>query len=203
MRSAPEGLDAGDVADAVGRHWGLVVGELDYFPEGGGAYHWVVQEQGRRAWFVTVDDLDTKPWLGADRDSAFTGLLAAYRTAMRLRRDEGLAWVAAPRPAMSGEPAVRIEARYSLALLPFVEGAARRWGEPVGEDEKSLLVGLLAQLHRADLGVSAGAARRAPGVPGRERLEEALVGLDRAWSGGPFSEPARRDLAEHAGLVAD
>jgi hypothetical protein len=57
-----------------------------------------------RRWFMTGDDLDTKPWLGSDRDSVFDGLPAAHGTAMDLRSN-GLAFVIAPVPAISGAPA--------------------------------------------------------------------------------------------------
>jgi spectinomycin phosphotransferase len=40
-------------------------------------------------------------------------------------------------------------------------------------------------------------------VPGRRHLEAALHELNQAWSGGPFSEPARHALARHASDVAD
>ena len=201
MRSAPEGIDADEVVDALGRHWNLEVDRLDYFPEGGGAYHWVAKTRGAERCFVTGDDLDTKPWLGADGDSVFAGLLAAYRTAMDLRREAGLGFVVAPLPALSGEPAIRLGPRHSLALFPFVAGSPGRWGEPFGPEDTTGLVGLLAELHRST-SVAAGEARRRVGVPGREQLEEALSDLDRPWNGGPFSEPTRRQLAAHAEVVA-
>jgi len=38
-------------------------------------------------------------------------------------------------------------------------------------------------------------------VPNREHLEDAVAGVDRPWSGGPYAELARSRLAEHAGDV--
>lgn len=38
-------------------------------------------------------------------------------------------------------------------------------------------------------------------LPGRESLEQALDDLDREWTGGPYSEPARRLLASRADHV--
>jgi hypothetical protein len=37
---------------------------LRYAPVGGGSYHWVVTVDPGEQWFVTVDDLDDKGWLG-------------------------------------------------------------------------------------------------------------------------------------------
>ena len=62
--------------------WGLDLDDLRYFPEGGGAYHWVAGTANGQRSFVTVDDLDTKPWLGDDRDSVFDGLIVAYSAAI-------------------------------------------------------------------------------------------------------------------------
>ncbi|HEV8064453.1 MAG TPA: hypothetical protein VGP46_06460, partial [Acidimicrobiales bacterium] len=87
MRAIPQDIDAEQLAAALRRHWDVTVERLDYWPEGGGAYHWVGDGGGASPWFVTCDDLDTKPWLGTDRDSTFAGLLRAYGTAGRLRRD--------------------------------------------------------------------------------------------------------------------
>src|SRR5258708_2162995 len=93
MRSPPETIGVTDVANALLGHWGFAVDRLDYLPEGGGAYHWVAETSDPRRWFVTVDDLDTKQWLGSDRDAVFAGLLTAYRIAIDLRHNAGLDFV--------------------------------------------------------------------------------------------------------------
>ena len=64
MRSPLERVDEKVIASVVAAGWGLRVSELRYFPEGGGAYHWIARADDARRWFVTCDDLDTKPWLG-------------------------------------------------------------------------------------------------------------------------------------------
>ena len=83
MRSPFERLSAEVITAAIRDRWGLRIQEFRYLPEGGGAYHWSLSTSDGR-WFVTCDDLDTKPWLGVGRDTVFTGLIAAYRTAMDL-----------------------------------------------------------------------------------------------------------------------
>src|SRR5207302_1276905 len=83
----PATLDDSDLAAAMDVAWALGAGEIRYHPKGAGSYHWVVETDGRPQYFITVDDLDTKPWIGVDRDSSFEGLEAAYNAARVLRHD--------------------------------------------------------------------------------------------------------------------
>jgi spectinomycin phosphotransferase len=187
------------IRDVVADGWGLSIGELRYLPEGGGAYHWIAYADDVRRWFVTCDDLDTKPWLGSDRDSVFEGLLAAYGTAIDLRR-AGLDFVGAPFVASSGAPAVRVDERHSVSVFEYVEGEPGRWGQPVGRRERHELITMLALLHRSTPAVHT-AARRGLDVPDRAEFEAALGHLDRRWDGGPLSELARHELATNMDLV--
>ena len=66
MRGRPEHFDVQDVTDLVAEHWRVHVEDLDYLPEGAGAYHWVMRTADGRRWLLTCDDLDIKPWLGSD-----------------------------------------------------------------------------------------------------------------------------------------
>lgn len=179
--------------------WALRIDRLRYLPEGGGAYHWMAFGDDDRRWFLTCDDLTTKPWLGADSDSVFEGLVGAYRTAIDLRT-AGLLFVAAPIPNVSGEAAVRIDERHSIAVLEYLDGEPGQWGRPLGDREHRDHVALLAQLHAGTPAVRS-AARRGLDVPGREGFERALDDLDRRWDGGPLSERARRELAGEADVV--
>jgi hypothetical protein len=131
---------------------------------------------------VTCDDLDTKPWLGSDRDSVFDGLRAAYGTAMDLRT-AGLSFVAAPIATVSGEPAERIDERHSVSVFAYIEGKPGQWGRPVAARVRGELVAMLALLHGATPGVRS-VVRRGLEVPGRDGLEEALNHLDRPWDSG-------------------
>ncbi len=187
------------VRDVVFDGWGLRVDELRYFPEGGGAYHWTADADDDRRWFVTCDDLDTKPWLGSDRDSVFDGLCAAYRTAMDLR-SAGLAFVVAPAAAISGAPAERVDERHGVSVFEYVQGEPGRWGRPVGRRAQEQLVTMLAELHRSTPAMHRG-VRRGFELPGRGVFEQALGDLDRRWDGGPLSELARRELVAHADMV--
>jgi spectinomycin phosphotransferase len=201
VRSPPDDLQVDVLARVVRREWRLVVGRLDYLPEGGGAYHWVAQATDGRRWFVTCDDLDTKAWLGTDRDAVFAGLLAAYGAAMDLRT-AGVNFVVAPAPTRSDEPAIRVDDGHGLAVFPYVAGDPGRWGQAMAPDDRLRLVRLLAELHRSERMVAPALPRRGLEVPGRQSLDAALQSLDRPWDGGPLSEAARRQLASHADDIA-
>ena len=56
-----------DLRRALAEGWQIGAAAMRYAEVGGGSYHWVVRAEGARHWFVTVDDLDDKPWLGDTR----------------------------------------------------------------------------------------------------------------------------------------
>jgi spectinomycin phosphotransferase len=197
MRSLPEGLQERELIDRLTDGWGLDVESARYAPVGFGSYHWDVTAAAGRRYFVTVDDLDRKGWLGHDRDSAFDGLRAAFDAALALRRDGGLRFVVAPIPAARGETVLQVGSRHSVALFPFVEGSAR-FGADRTPAERAELIRLLADLHGATRVALPVARRRHLDLPDRRHLETALRELDRTWTGGPFSEPVRALLAGHA-----
>ena len=166
---------------------------LEYAPVGFGSYHWSVTGVRGLRWFVTVDDLDRKPWLGDAREAAFDGLRCAFDTAAALR-EAGLGFVVAPFPSRSGETVRRLGERHTVAVFPFVAGTG-------AEPDSTAQLAMLAELHRATPAVRGLARRWEPVVPDRARLEAALADLGGPWTGGPFSEPAREALAPHAGDV--
>ena len=199
MRSSFGRLSDRLIVDAVTDAWGLEITSFLYLPEGAGAYHWVVHAGDGTRWFVTCDDLDTKPWLGADRDIVFQALLTAYRTADDLR-SAGLEFVVAPVPSRTNAPAVRLDDRHSVAVLEYVDGHPGAWGRTDAPSTVEDLVALLARLHRSTP-KGAGVLRRALEVPDRHQLEQALADVGRPWHGGPYAEPARHELATHASEV--
>lgn len=201
VRALPEGFEIDALIGSLADGWGFDVEAADYTPVGAGSYHWVVTDlDGTRA-FVTVDDLDQKPWLGDTRESAFDGLRAAFDTAVALL-DAGLAFVVAPIPTSGGETVRRIGARHTIALLPFVDGQAGRFGYS-DQGEWAAVVSILAELHQATPVARSRARSVGLDVPGRGHLESGLQEVDQTWSGGPFSEPARHALADRADDVAD
>jgi spectinomycin phosphotransferase len=173
-----------------------------YAPVGGGSYHWTVRDRRGERWFVTVDDLGGKAWLGDTPDAVFTGLTAAMDTAVALRGEAGLRFVVAPIPTRSGAAVVRLTSRYAVYVFPFLAGPSGQFGAVRPAGERAELVDLLAALHRAGLG-SARVSRFAVGFPLRSVLEAALADVNRPWHGGPYSEPARALVAETAPVLRE
>jgi hypothetical protein len=196
----------------VGRlaaHWNVAVERAEYLPVGAGSYHWSITTRDGERSFVTVDDLDRKPWLGAARDEVFHGLGRAFDTAVALRH-AGLRFVIAPIAAATGETLHRVAPRYSLALFPFVSvegptgnGVASPFPHYETPDERAAIVSMLAELHRATPTVGAAPRTLYLDVPGRNGLDAALEELGSTWDGGPYSEPARQVLARHAADVVE
>ena len=138
-----------DLRRAVAEGWRMSAAAMRYAEVGGGSYHWVVGEEGAQRWFVTVDDLDDKPWLGDTRAAVLAGLRAAMDTAVALRRDAGLPFVAAPVPGAGGQTVRPVDARYAVAVFPFLPGRAGRFGAVLPERERAALVDMLAALHQS------------------------------------------------------
>lgn len=193
----------GDIAGGLADFWGLDLKRLCYIPKGFGSYHWDGETTRGQRLFITVDDLDAKPWLGSDRESTFEGLRAAYDTALMLREQAHLHFVVSPVPGSSGLLARRLTPRYSLAVFPFVDGSAGDWGHSAGRADRDELMQRLAELHRSSPVVTSRAPQRGVELPGRAGLETALREVDQAWTGGPFSEPARSKLVARAGVVSE
>lgn len=200
MRTSPACLPSADVAAAVARDWGVRVGSLRYVALGGGSYHWTAVTPEAGKYFLTVDDLQAKPWLGEDPDSVFDGLRAAFDTAARLHDTARLAFVVGPLRSLDGRSVCRLTPRYSLAVFPFIVGQPGRWGE-LPERDRADLVPVLAELHQATSAAGQGTPRRGVELHDRKVLEEALGDLEQPWTGGPFAERARREVASRAAAV--
>lgn len=199
MRDRPPGLSDDQVARVLARYWHITAADLSYVPWGAGSYHWSVTGGDGRRWFATADDLDSKGWLGDDRETARAGLAIAMNTAAALRQ-AGLAFVMAPVPAAGGATVVPAGPRYTVSLFPFADGTSGRWGEEPRPDHRDQVIDLLAALHAATPPAT-GTRRARVGLPRRADLEAALADLGRPWDGGPFAEPARDLLAGAAGRV--
>lgn len=199
--SAP--VDAQVLTDALAVSWGLVADQLTYVPKGAGSYHWLGEVARTPTWFITVDDLDTKPWIGATRDSTGEGLGAAFEAARSLYEDSGLAFVVAPLQNSNGSITVRLSDQYTMAVFPFVEGRVGSWGDPLTNPGRDALLEQLARLHKAILPMSVRVAQRPLDLPERQFLIAALDALDRPWKGGALSESARHVFAAHSQNVRD
>jgi spectinomycin phosphotransferase len=175
--------------------WRLDISAFRYFPHGAGAYHWTAEATDGTRWFVTCDDLDTKPWLGERRDIVFDRLRAAYETAADLRAG-GSAFVAGAVRAPTGEVAARLDDRHSVSVFEHLDGEPGQWGRTPVDRVRDDLLSVLARLHRAPA-PERGLLRRGLEVAGRAGLEGALRDVGRRWVAGPLAEPLRSLLATH------
>jgi spectinomycin phosphotransferase len=192
VRDRPTGLREHDLRLALAEGWRIDVAALRYAPVGGGSYHWVVRDDAGRRWFATADDLGDKAWLGHTRPAVMAGLVSAMETTLALR-DAGLEFVVAPVPGC-GEALVRpVGPRYAMAVFPFLDGTAGRWGEPLPAVERAVLTDMMAALHGSAPPAPARVA--AIGLARRAELDAALLDLGRPWRAGPFGEPVRALLA--------
>jgi spectinomycin phosphotransferase len=185
---------------ALADGWGLPAETLRYAPVGGGSYHWVLTSGPGEQWFVTVDDLDDKGWLGRTRPTVFAGLRAALDASVTLRREAGLRFVAAPVPALDGRSVRPLGDAHTVAVFPFLHGSGGEWDKPLTAPDLDELVAMLAALHRVDP-AAVRLQRREVELSWPDELELALHELGRPWTGGPFAEPARELLAGAAGPV--
>ena len=179
---------------ALADGWGLPAETLRYAPVGGGSYHWVVTSGPGEQWFVTVDDLDDKGWLGRTRPAVFAGLRAALDASVTLRLEVGLRFVAAPVPALDGRSVRPLGDAHTVAVFPFLHGSGGEWDKPLTAPDLDELVAMLAALHRVDP-AAVRLQRREVELSWPDDLELALRELGRPWTGGPFAEPARELLA--------
>ena len=210
MRDRPVGVSDGDLVAALAAGWGLDVRAVEYRPVGFGSYHWAVRagdarddvqagdgsapDAGPREFFVTVNALSGEP------STALRELGRAFDTALALRRDAGLEFVVAPVPDRTGATVRPLGSGHCLSLFPLVDGVAGDFGPHRSEDLPGML-DLLVRLHRAE--AAPGTPSIAVVLPGRDDLDAALRDLGRAWTGGPYAEPARVLLSRRAAHLHD
>jgi hypothetical protein len=198
MRSPPPDLAPEQLAGVLADGWGLRAVSLDYVPEGGGGHHWVLTGAAGQRHFVTVDDLDSKPWLGTSRRAVFDGLRGALSTAAALR-DSGLPFVVAPIAARDGQPLRWAGHRYAASVFPFLAGRPHQFGPYADERLRNQVLDMMAALHRATPAVRDSAPRHVLGFAGRADLDAFLLSPDQPWESGPFAAAAHRLVAARAG----
>jgi spectinomycin phosphotransferase len=81
VKDRPAGIADQDLLLALTGVRGLEAAGVRYAAVGGGGYHWVARSAAGSRWFVTVDDLDGRPWLGDSRDEVLRGLRGVMGTA--------------------------------------------------------------------------------------------------------------------------
>jgi len=197
----PPELDVDQLLLVVRDRWTIDGDAMRYQPKGIGAYHWTVEVAGVPSYFVTVDDLTTKPWIAPDADATFVGLTAAYETAAAVHSSTGIDLVVPPLCDRDGRVTVRICDRFSLAVFPFVAGESGEWGQGIAPEARITLLTGLARLHLASPPDGVPIPIHRFEMPERAVLLDALADLGRRWTGGPYSDPAQRLLAKHAGTI--
>ncbi|MEQ4720020.1 phosphotransferase [Nonomuraea sp. B19D2] len=186
MRDRPDSFDEGLLRPALGA-WGIEARTLDYAPVGFGDYHWVAD--GR--WFITVADV---------RRRSFDGLRLAMDTAAALHEEAGLDFVVAPLRATDGATLLRLDRhRWAMSIYPFSDGTSGEFGQEQTAEDRAAIIDLLAALHATPPPLTT--PLRPLELSDRAGLEQALQDSRLPWLGGPYSEPARELIAEHAGAL--
>ncbi len=192
MQERPAGLADTEVVAALARHWDIDVSELRYLPVGFGGYHWSAHDAGGGHWFVTATDVA--------RFASHADVEQAMSTAVRLAQ-AGLEFVLAPVPAASGRAACPAGARYAITVSPFVDGTPGSWGDAMTSADLAAVTGMLARLHavREDPGE---VPVRALELPNRAVVETSLRERAEPWPTGPYGEPTRALVNNHAASLA-
>jgi hypothetical protein len=192
MRAPPADLADVDVMAALLAHWDWPAVTLEYVALGMGTHHWVATDALGARRFVDVDvlaDASESPELAlVRRRQAFESSRALYVVA-------DLRFVVPPIGSTADEVIVALTERYAMTVFPWVDA---RSGS--GERTRELAT-MLQQLHASTGVVATIAGAETFAVPRREVLDRALRELDRRWTGGPFSEPAREALTQVAADV--
>lgn len=201
MFTRPADVDDADVVDALCEGWGLDVGGVDYLAVGFGSHHWLATTASA-SWFVTVDDLvarrhEIDESLLATRER----LVAALTTAAALR-DAGFEFVVAPVRTKEDRIAASIGDRYVVTVYPNLDGETHDYGNYSDATHRDSVVRHLATLHCAPTSCRRWALTDTLAIPRRAELHAACSQLEDAWASGPFAEPARCVLAQHADALA-
>ena len=196
MNARPAGVSDDDVRGALSETWRIDAASLDYAPVGAGSYHWIATNRAGERFFVTVDDLDAKPWLGSDREVVFAALRRCYESAQRLHDERHLEFVVAP----VGGTASRLSEQFTVALFPLLEG--RRLGRfDTPPEAGAEILELLARLHGAGDAVRDVAPTLSLEIPERAGLRDAMATLDQRWTSGPLAEDVRAWLGANAEAI--
>ena len=197
MFTRPAAIQDATITAALRAGWGFDAVAVDYLAAGFGSHHWVASAADGARRFLTVDDLADRDFFGESPPTAFDALSKAFVVAHAL--GDTLDWVVGPLADTDGRVLRWLAQDYSIALFPYVEGTTTE--KYAFDAERSSVVALIAELHLS-AGELAGLARReAFRLPNRADLEAALESLDDAWAGGPYAEPARALLRQHANGV--
>ena len=198
MLTPPDGLSADALVRVLGDGWGVAVASIDYRAVGWGSHHWEVGDADGGRWFLTVDDLDQKRQsMSEPQGAAFGRLRAALATARGLR-DSGATYVVAPIPARSGEPLLRTDGRFGVALYPYVDGQSYSWGDFSAPAHRRGVLDLVVALHTAPTSARRHSMAEDFAVPLRAELEPVSDHDRTGREDGPYASLTSALLIEHA-----
>lgn len=196
MKEQPGHIDQRELARILNDQWGLAPGRLRHLPVGFGDHHWELTGAAGARWFVTVAE-PAGGWRGTGPAAGYADLRASMETVTALRR-AGLEFAVAPVLTAGGQPLAPLGDGNAVTVFPYLDGGPGDFGDELPERDRLALIGILARLHGATPLARRTALARGPTPASRPALEAALGELSQPWSGGPYSEPARRLLARHA-----
>ncbi len=201
MLTPPDGLPEDVLTPALERGWQVAAASMAYRPVGFGSHHWAVTDAAGTRWFVTADELEDKRRSRSEPLSAAFGRLRASLAAASDLRACGRAFVVAPVPALDGEPLVRANDQFAVALYPFVDGQSFEWGSFAAPAHRRSLLDLLIAVHTAPGTASRRARADDFAIPHRDELDAALGSAAGAGDCGPYARPAALLLAGHAAPI--
>lgn len=199
MFTRPPELSDDALRASLAEHWAFRAVALAYEPVGFGAHHWRAIDAAGDARFATVHDLTAKRRDATESDDeVFRRLTASFASAAALA-EAGLAGVLAPTPTSRGQVVARVDARFSLAVHPYLPGRpAGADGEFETSAERLAVLDLVVQVHRASVAAAPHADADDLSVPHLDEIPAAIDGLRRPWDTGPYGERTRALLDEHA-----
>lgn len=196
MNTPPPDLSVDAVATAIRDRWGIDAATLDYAALGFGSHHWRATDTDGARWFVTVDELDMKPWIGTDTDTTFANLVHCYGLPHRLA-GHGLGFVRPPLVSRDATVVERLDDRYALSVYAWVEGRTHRFGDFDDDDDRDAVLARLASLHDRTSAVGDFPLIETFDIPLRVQLDRVIAKDDTIWMEGPLTEPARAAVAEN------
>jgi spectinomycin phosphotransferase len=201
MFAEPARFDRDELARIISTEWDIEVARLSYVPVGFGTHHYRMDGIAGSRWFVNVDRLTDKTWLGGTDDEVVDALERALGTAAALR-EAGLAFVHGPTRRTDGRCVARMGA-YAVSVFGFLDGTGQPYGEFADTTLRRRVLWSLGRMHGATHALRPADLPRRDSVriPSRALFDVALAELDEPWSGGPYAESARQLIRARTGRI--
>ena len=185
-------IPAQRVGSAVRREWGVEVGDARHLGLGAHGWHWLLSADGGPRWFATLQPVRT----AEERRTRIAALEAAWAVAPRLP------FAVPPVRTRDARVAVDLAPGLLLTLTPYLDGGPVGGGRFEVDAERSQVARLLGELHRQPRPRPLPRWRPRIGAPSADAGpggDDLVRRLDQPeWSGGPWSVPVGRLLAESA-----